>query len=350
MERKQGSGMMILKIACTYIGAVIGAGFASGQEIFQFFVKYGPTGVYGLMMAGMLFILGGVVILHLAERMGVSSYYEAFYKVLGKRAGFVIDLLYILFTTGSISVMLAGSGSIFQEALGVRYALGVLITLAVVMVTVSRGVGGVLLLNTLLIPFLVVIMLYTSVSQLNASAMGSYSFTGEIGGMPWYMNGLIYVAFNLFLSMALMMRIGAEVKERKILSGGGMVGGGVLMIILLMMGMTLYRFADQICFVELPMLTIAGYSGRTLYYLYTIGLWVAMITTAVANVYAFIQRAMPLLGLNYYPAAMLTVVVVLPLTRFGFANLVAYMYPIFGVISLGVLVWMGVRAGWRRGE
>jgi uncharacterized membrane protein YkvI len=112
--------------------------------------------------------------------------------------------------------------------------------------------------------------------------------------------------------------------------------------------MALYRFAGQISNAELPMLTIAGYSGSVLHFLYMIGLWVAMITTAVANAYGLIQRVMPLFQLSYYNAAMLTVVVVLPLTRFGFANLVAYMYPIFGMISLGVLVWMGVKAGWQR--
>lgn len=347
MKGKPMSLSMILKIACTYIGAVIGAGFASGQEVFQFFVKHGPHGVFGLILAGSLFILGGVVILRLARQIGVSSYYEAFYKALGQRAGLVIDLLYILFTIGSISVMLAGSGSIFHEALGVRYAVGVLITLAVVMVTVSRGVRGVLLLNTLLIPFLVVIMLYTSLSPLNASTMGPYGDGGGAVGMPWYMNGLIYVALNLFLSMALMMRIGADVEDRRVLSWGGIVGGGVLMLVLLVMGVALYRFADQIYYAEMPMLTIADYSGPVLHFLYTVGLWVAMITTAVANAYGFIQRVMPLFRLSYYNAAMLTVVVVLPLTRFGFANLVAYMYPIFGVISLGVLVWMAAKGGWR---
>ena len=41
------------------IGALIGAGFASGQEIYAFFYKYGVNGLFGLIICS---ILTGVII------------------------------------------------------------------------------------------------------------------------------------------------------------------------------------------------------------------------------------------------------------------------------------------------
>ena len=39
-------------ILFTIIGAIIGAGFASGQEIFSFFYSYGKNGIYGIRLFG----------------------------------------------------------------------------------------------------------------------------------------------------------------------------------------------------------------------------------------------------------------------------------------------------------
>lgn len=331
---------MICKIAFTYVGAVIGAGFASGQEIFQFFIKFGGEGVVGLIMAGVLFVVGGVIILWLAQRIQVNYYHEIFYQLLGKKIGFIIDVLYIIMVLGSISVMLAGSGTIFQQVLGLRYSIGVLVTLAVAMITIFAGVEGIFLLNTILIPGLIVVIIYTSLAKLgivsaDALVQGECAFQ-----MPWYMSGILYVSFNLFISIAIMTTIGREVTNQKNLILGGMLGGGLLMTILLVMGMAMFTFFGQIQGVDMPMLVIANFSGPMLHLIYMIGLWCAMVTTAVAHTYGFIHRVMPLFKLGFYNSCMLTIVVVLPLTRFGFANLVKYMYPVYGVISLVVLVLM----------
>ena len=40
-----------IKIAFTYIGTVIGAGFASGQEILRFFSVYGAYSIYPILIA-----------------------------------------------------------------------------------------------------------------------------------------------------------------------------------------------------------------------------------------------------------------------------------------------------------
>lgn len=348
MEQKRLELSTVLKIAFTYIGAVIGAGFASGQEIFQFFVKYGRGGLAGMVLAGILFIVGGVVFLRLAERLRVSNYYQIFYQLMGKRWGVAVDVIFTLFTLGSISVMLAGSGGVFQEVLGIRYSIGVLLTLAVVMVTVAAGIRGVLWLNTFLIPFLIVMVFYTCLTHLGGGAHETLGGLMESGKMPWFLSGTVYVAFNIFLSLAVLTRIGSEVQEQRTLTWGGILGGVFLLLLILVMGCTMFVLFDQIRFEEMPMLAIADLSGPVQHVLYMIVLWIALITTAVANVYGFMERMQSLLKLSYYNTAMLTIVVVLPLTRFGFGNLVGFLYPLYGVVAFGVLLMLGIKIGLRR--
>ena len=58
----RGERGLTWKIAATFIGAVVGAGFASGQELSQFFLGYGPAGRYGVICSGLLFALWGAVV------------------------------------------------------------------------------------------------------------------------------------------------------------------------------------------------------------------------------------------------------------------------------------------------
>ena len=49
----------ILKAVCVIIGTIIGAGFASGKEIYVFFNNYGIKGIAGIAIAS---VLTGIVI------------------------------------------------------------------------------------------------------------------------------------------------------------------------------------------------------------------------------------------------------------------------------------------------
>ena len=46
--------MSILKVVFVIIGTLIGAGFASGQEIYTFFFSYGINGIFGIIVSGII--------------------------------------------------------------------------------------------------------------------------------------------------------------------------------------------------------------------------------------------------------------------------------------------------------
>ena len=48
-----------LKLAFTYVGALVGAGFATGQELVRFFVNFETDGLKGVVLAGIGFALLG---------------------------------------------------------------------------------------------------------------------------------------------------------------------------------------------------------------------------------------------------------------------------------------------------
>ena len=66
----------ILKVVFVVIGTLIGAGFASGQEIYTFFFSHGMEGIYGILISC---ILMGVILykaLTKINKYNVSTYKE----------------------------------------------------------------------------------------------------------------------------------------------------------------------------------------------------------------------------------------------------------------------------------
>ena len=77
MEAKlKGNNLSTLKVAATYIGTVVGAGFASGQESLQFFAIFKGRGLIGLLIVTILFILYGYIIMELGYHLGSKSHIE----------------------------------------------------------------------------------------------------------------------------------------------------------------------------------------------------------------------------------------------------------------------------------
>ena len=62
----------ILKIVFVIIGTLIGAGFASGQEIYSFFYVYGKKGIIGLILSALIMSIVIYKVLKIIKEKGIS--------------------------------------------------------------------------------------------------------------------------------------------------------------------------------------------------------------------------------------------------------------------------------------
>ena len=72
--------MGVLPLAFTYVGCFLGAGFVSGQELWQFFGAFGGLGFLGFAVAVALFVFFGVVLMglvyNLITLLGIDSNFQ----------------------------------------------------------------------------------------------------------------------------------------------------------------------------------------------------------------------------------------------------------------------------------
>ena len=69
MQRKIGA----LRLGLTFAGCFLGAGYVSGQELWQYFGAFGAHGLLGLVLAIALLGGTGVVLLRLSARTGIRA-------------------------------------------------------------------------------------------------------------------------------------------------------------------------------------------------------------------------------------------------------------------------------------
>ena len=70
---KENKKLNALNVAGLYVGAIIGAGFASGREIWQFFGLFGEKGIYGVVIFALLFFAIGHFIRYIALKLDTDD-------------------------------------------------------------------------------------------------------------------------------------------------------------------------------------------------------------------------------------------------------------------------------------
>lgn len=333
--------LSVFKVVVLYAGAVIGAGFASGQEILQFFIVFGGDGLWGVTLAGALFCYLGGLVMFLSVSMGATNYRDLYRAVLGGAPGRVMDLLSLAMLPGGIVVMLAGGGAVFSEQLGLPRLLGTLLTALVITAVISMGLQGVITANAVLVPVKVAAIVLICLLALvfsHPSPETRRSFIEPVYGarINWGWSALLYVSYNMVVPAAVLSSLGRSVSVRAGVIGG-MLGGAVLGGLAFLMVYTGLSFYPHIAGYEVPLLYIAGSLGSAARTVLGALIWVAILTTAIADTHGFASRLSGSHSLRYKVAGVGVVLLCLPLSSLKFSLLVKVLYPLFGYAGLILL-------------
>jgi uncharacterized membrane protein YkvI len=329
----------ILKIAATYIGAIIGAGFASGQELVQFFANYGSKGFAGILLAGAGFAILGALIVRIVVSEKTRGYEDFFKVLLGKKVGWLIQIWVTLTLFIGLSIMFAGCGSIFREQFQIPYVLGVFISMLFVAIALFNGENGLLNFNMYLVPVLTIIIfgisLYTITKGFKAISIANIN---PLIGTNWLKASILYVSYNIVTGSVVLSSLSYEKLGKKTLTYGCILGGCCLGFLgLVMVGSLMVDFTslDEL---DIPMIFVAGEINNLSIYLYGAVLWLAMLTTAAANAFCLLRRITSVWNISNWFAGLLLIFSSFPVAMLGFQGLIANFYPIFGYVGLVLII------------
>ncbi|MBU4532306.1 MAG: hypothetical protein U1D96_10040 [Eubacteriales bacterium] len=342
----KNNGVGAYQIAATYIGVIIGAGFASGQEVLQFFVLFGLNGLYAVIAATVLFIFFGIVILGLGHQLQAKSHLEIIRHTGGPVLGGVIDAIITFFLFGTVTVMAAGAGAVFAQQFGQPPLLGSAFMIVITIGTVLLGIQGIVRALSLVVPLLVVAVLGVSLATIvtRPPSLGLMELTAVQGAAAvpyWPLSAVTYASYNLVIAIAIMGPLGALARDEKAIRNGSIFGSVVLGTGALVITLAILASPAAV-FVDIPMAFIAGQFGPLVQFLYSFVLLIAIYSTAVANLYGFCARLTNPASPAFRGAAIGTSIIALIASQFGFTTLVGILYPgvgLAGFLLLGALVY-----------
>ncbi len=328
-----------LLIGFTYMGTVVGAGFATGQEILQFFTLYGKMATLTIIISSILFIWLGTKIMIISHEIKAYSYEDMNIHLFGEHLGRWVSILMLILLFAITTVMLAGAGSVFREHLNVSYQLGLLITMLLAYSVIVRGMNGIKAVNTLVVPIMLIFTFI--VFKLAIQSPTGYNFlmlTSDYPSWRVWLSPFMYTAFNLILSQAVLVPLGATTPDLRSIRLGGLIGGIGITIMLWIGHIALSANMPGIVQYDIPMGHIIVPLGPWVYILFIFIIYAEIFTTLIADLYGLSLQLQHRTSLNPRILIIILLSICYVLSQIGFRTLISTLYPLIGVISLFWLV------------
>lgn len=330
-------------VAFMYVGSIMGAGFASGREIWQFFGVFGGRGYIGIALAGMLFVAMGIMTSRIAIRLGTNDMGKVIVPGNQKRLTAFVGYFMALMLFTVLITMSAAGGSIFQQQFGLSRILGGAVIITMVIVTVLGGFDRIAHVFRYMIPVLILTVLLTSVLVITKDLPAS-QVPAELEPSPlaahWILSAILYVSYNVLAVVPIVATASIHAKsERHAVLGGGLGGLFVTLLILVLL-IALNTDGNFSQSMDLPVLAYSGRLSPVLNLLYICVLLFAVYGSATSNYYGFTTK------LKQSPKKKWLIIIIawvgFLFGLIGFKNVVAYMFPIEGFMGIVIVLMVMV--------
>lgn len=325
-----------IKTICVIIGAVIGAGFASGKEIYLFFNCYGAKGILGILLAS---ILTGIIIYKVLKHISKENItnYNQYIKTLGinKTVGKIMTIVINIFLLISFYIMIAGCCAFFKQEYGISELITGIIIAFFCYIVLIGNINGVTKINMILIPFLIGMICFIGIKNNVFNIEEIYQTSEQIKSQimiknNWLVSSIEYASYNSILLIPMLIGMKQYIRKNEKIVG---ISVGIIFCLLASILYTvLLTGGIQINEIELPLVYIVNGFGKNYHMIYGIVIIAAIFTTAIATGYSFLENTSKN-EKNYKKIATTLCISSIVIAKVGFSYLVNLLYPIFGILG-----------------
>lgn len=337
-----------LKISMAFLGLLVGAGFATGLEVIQYFASFGLNGLWGALLAGVVMTTAGAVILQLGSYFLADEHNSVFRRITHPAISRSLDVVVTLTLFCIGFVMLAGAGSNLEQQFGIPTWVGSLVMTVLVMVTGLLDVDKVSEIIGAITPFLIIAVLigfvYTLFNMPDDLGALSDIAQGENSPVsPWWLSALNYNGLALLLGVSMSLVIGGNHASMRDAGRGGLFGGILYTILLALIAFTLLMNIEIVSGDDVPMLTLFDSMHPVMAYPMVLVIFAMIYNTAIGMFYALGKRVTSSRPSWYTPVFLTVCLVGFGVSFIGFDTLMTYVYPVLGYLGLAMVVLL---VGW----
>ena len=326
----------VLKVVFVIIGTLIGAGFASGQEVYLFFFSYGMKGLIGILISS---IIIGVVIystFNILNKYKINTYKDFLNILIPKNtklkiiANFIINI-FILIT---FFIMIAGFGAYFEQEIGINRLVGSLILAIITFIVFMTSIKGVVKVNELIVPILIgFIFIIGIISIKNIHILNLENYVIRTNYTNFALSAVLYSSYNSILLIPVLITLNNYVKNKKQIFYISFISAIVTILLSVIIFLLLVRVDVDIPKLEMPVVYVVSNMFKILRYIYGVIILGSIFTTAISLGVSFLQNTAKNKK-GYTQISIITCITSVIISKFGFSNLVSLLYPIFGYLGL----------------
>lgn len=320
----------ILQLSFLILGIIIGAGYASGREIWIFF---GPNGGRAILFFSILFGICCYSILNISYQKQTNHYQQILETLLNRKVECVYDLLMFIYLVLTTIIMIAGSGAAL-EVYQIPNWVGVVLIAIMMVWAFSFSIDQVIEINTILLPILIFALLTILIIFIDQQPMIEQVTVSKTN----YFKAMSFTSVNLLPIISVVGAIGYKIKTNKEVFWTSLTTTLILGFLTYLYNYSLSLIHTEVDLFEMPIYGILIRFPSYILLLITVIVWIAIFATAVGAMLGLITRIKSRYNINQFKLSFMITCILVPVSFTGFQFLIELIYPIYGILNLYILI------------
>lgn len=324
----------VTKIVAVIIGTIIGAGFASGKEIYIFFAQYGKYGLVGAISSSILTAIIIYSTIIIVKKLKVVNNNEFVEKIAeNKKITQILKNIINIFLVVSFWIMSAGFCTFFKQEMGIPIIVTAILNAIITYILLLKDMEGIINLNLIVVPIMIVIIIIISIK--NYPIMDVLDSTINVSTRSLgraMLDAVLYTSYNSITLIPIIISLTSNINDKNTAKVITIISGVIIFVLILAIYQMLTLCSINVKDIEIPILAILEECHPIEKAIYSIAIITAILTSALSSGYAVLENIKD--KKKYKKIARIICILVIPISYIGFGNLVSVLYPIFGFIGI----------------
>lgn len=325
-----------IKAISVIIGTMIGAGFASGKEVYVFFAQYKIMGLIGAIISSLITAIVIYATLKISKKYKLKSNNE-FVDNISKNENVATSIKNIIntFLLASFWIMCAGLCSFFKQEFNIPIFVIATISGCIIYMLLMTNIEGIMKLNTIIVPIMVLAIVYISILNSQTTQILEQNIITNTDAIKAIIKSILYTSYNSILLIPIIVSISKDIKSDRDIKIIAIISSLIIFILLILIYQMLVCAKTDISKIEMPILSLLE-KNIWQKVIYGIAIVSAIITSVVSASYGALENIKD--KNKYKLSAIVICLLEIPISYIGFGNLVSTLYPIFGVIGIAQII------------
>lgn len=331
----------IAKVIMVIMGTLIGAGFASGREIYLFFLEYGYYGIIGIFISGIFTSFIIYIALNKINNKNINTYSELLENNndKNKKIGIGINIIVNAFLLISFFIMIAGFSAYMKQAYEIPIYISSFLFVLVCYIIFKKSLQGMMKINEYIVPILLFFIVFLGTKNIPYIIESKAVLEIETKQIGFIINSLLYASYNSIILIPVLVNIKKYYNSKKEINLISIISGIFIIILSLCIYGLLLRGQFFVKELELPLLQIISEFGIIFKYIYSFVIIASILTSAISTGYSFLENVSKN-EKNYQINLIIMCVVGVLVSNIGFSNLVQILYPLFGILGFIQIIFL----------